>query len=517
MLVKFFKTKNGGSIAGINYLLNHRVKDKTAFVLKGSEVVTRQIVSNMTKKQKLCIGCLSFEEADIDLDIKQRVIDEFEILLFGEYKERFNILWVQHIDKGRLELNFAIPKIDLESGMAFNPYYDKTDRALIDAWQNFTNFKFNFSDPKDPAKAHVLQGSRKEIGVIKDYIELEKILTEKFINQEFACREDILKALKDSDIEVTRVGKDYISIKLSNTKKAKRFKGDMFGEDFRNIKSMEQLRNKTEARAAEFRGRADTQTNVGASRQSFIFARQLETKEPREFRIVKFKQSLSKRDQELARLKRELDKQIQERDKWLEVQAKRVPKRCKIFRNHIMGAFWHTNNTSINIHLDPISIEELASLSKSVDEVIYKTKYKWRATNHKHTIFNERIFDNDSTRANIIDTIRRKREMGARYGNVIRATIDGIQDIKREISQYRDRINKQYKFLISRVVKIATAANKLAERIRESDIFSRELHDATREFEEVARKYVLSRIQKDVKIDVNGAKKRDIGGMGFDF
>ena len=182
-----------------------------------------------------------------------------------------------------------------------------------------------------------------------------------------------------------------------------------------------------------------------------------------------------------------------------------------------MGAFWHTNNTSINIHLDPISIEELASVGKSVDEVIYKTKYKWRAINHKHTIFNERIFDNDFTRANIIDTIRRKREMGARYGNVIRATIDGIQDIKREISQYRDRINKQYKILISRVIKITTAANKLAERIRESDIFSRELHDATREFEEVARKYALSHAQKDVKIDVNGAKKRDIGGMGFDF
>lgn len=74
MLAKFCKTKNGGSIAGINYLLNYLVKDKTAFVLKGSEVITRKIVSNITKKQKLCIGYLSFEEADIDLDIKQKII-----------------------------------------------------------------------------------------------------------------------------------------------------------------------------------------------------------------------------------------------------------------------------------------------------------------------------------------------------------------------------------------------------------------------------------------------------------
>ena len=51
MLAKFFKNKNGGSVAGINYLLNHRVKDGTAFVLKGSEVVARQIVSNMNKNK----------------------------------------------------------------------------------------------------------------------------------------------------------------------------------------------------------------------------------------------------------------------------------------------------------------------------------------------------------------------------------------------------------------------------------------------------------------------------------
>lgn len=53
MLVKFCKTKNGGSVAGINYLLNHWVKDKTAFILKGSEVITRKIVSDITKNKTL--------------------------------------------------------------------------------------------------------------------------------------------------------------------------------------------------------------------------------------------------------------------------------------------------------------------------------------------------------------------------------------------------------------------------------------------------------------------------------
>ncbi|WP_172201905.1 relaxase/mobilization nuclease domain-containing protein, partial [Campylobacter sp. RM16188] len=262
MLVKFFSNKQGGSISGINYLLNNMVKQGTSGVLKGNEAVTRNIVSSITKKQKLCMGCLSFEERDIDLKTKQRVIDEFETLLFGDNKDRYNILWIEHQDKGRLELNFAIPKIDLITGLAFNPYYDRIDRPLVDSWQNYINFKFGFTDPKDPVKAHILQGLRKEINTVKDYLELEKMLVDKLINNEFSYRDDILQALKNSNIEVTRIGKDYISVKLPNSKKAKRFKGDMFHESFTDTTSLEQLRIKAERRAKEFKDRRDGSNNL---------------------------------------------------------------------------------------------------------------------------------------------------------------------------------------------------------------------------------------------------------------
>ena len=522
MLVKFFKTKNGGSIAGINYLLNHRVKDKTAFVLKGSEAVTRQIVSNITKKQKLCIGCLSFEESDIDLDTKQKIIDEFETLLFGKHKERFNILWVQHVDKGRSELNFAIPKIDLESGMSFNPYYDKKDRALIDTWQNLANFKFNFTDPKDPAKAHMLQGSKKELKLIKDYIELEKILTEKFINQEFSCRGDILKALKDSDIEVTRVGKDYISIKLPNTKKAKRFKGDMFNEEFSDFESLEQLRGKTETRAAEF-------ANTRNAKRDIKEGRRVDALSDRNCRAGGFSEDrtskeiqggeggaetkLSPRDQELARLKRELDKQIQKRSKWLGIQVGRVPKRSRYIQNTI-GDLDDSSDLGIDIRMETVSTKERFNPRKSEYEDVYKAEYRWRAINHKHNIFNERIFDNDFTRANIIGSIRRKREARARLDSAIKTTIDGIRLVKQRISQVANAINKQYKFFVSRIRKFTNAANELAERIQKSDFFTREIPNATREFGEVARKYVLSRIPEDIKMDESKIKRTEIGGVG---
>ena len=514
MVVKFFKTKNGGSTARIGYLLNCRVKDKTAFVLKGSEAVTRRIVSNITKKQKLCMGCLSFEESDIDLDTKQKIIDEFETLLLGRYKERFNILWVQHVDKGRLELNFAVPKIDLENNMAFNPYYHRVDRPLIDNWQNYINLKFGFTDPKDPVKAHMLQGSRKEIGVIKDYIELEKILTDKFINQEFTCRDDILNALKSSDIDITRIGKDYISVKLPNSKKAKRFKGDMFNEEFRDFESLEQLRNEAQTRATEFRNRADEQTNVDASGRSFIFADYLKSKESRDFRIIKFKQNLSKRDQELERLERELNKQIQKRDKWLEVQVGRVPKRSRHFQNTI-GDLDDSSDLGIDIRMEAISTKERFNPRKSEYEDVYKAEYRWRAINHKHNIFNERVFDNDFTRAAIVNAIKRRREERARLDNAIKAAIDGIRLVKQRVSQVANATNKPYKFFVSRIRKFTNAANELAERIQKSDFFTREIPNATREFEEVVRKYGLSSMPEDIKIDVNKIKVEKIEEVGI--
>ncbi|MGP1359312.1 hypothetical protein [Campylobacter sp.] len=186
-----------------------------------------------------------------------------------------------------------------------------------------------------------------------------------------------------------------------------------------------------------------------------------------------------------------------------------------------MDADWRTNNTSIDIHMDPISTKDLALANKSANDSIYRTKYKWRATNHKHTIFNERIFDNDSTRANIIDTIRRKREARARYYDSIKAAINGIRFVKRQISQIANAINKQHKLFISRIRECTNTINKLTERIRESDIYSREICDTTREFEEVARKHVLSRIPEDIKIDASKIKRKDIkdiwagGDMGM--
>lgn len=438
MLVKFFSNKQGGSISGINYLLNHRVKDKTAYVLKGDETITKNIVSNIAKKQKLCMGCLSFEEKNIDLSLKQTIIDEFETLMFGDYKDRYNILWVEHIDKERLELNFAIPKIDLITGLAFNPYYDKADRKLVDSWQNYANLRFNLSDPKDPSKAHMLQGPRKELKSIKDYIELEKILARKLINNEFNCRKDILKALKDSGIEITGIGKEYIRIKLPNSKRAKSFKGDMFHESFTDAASLEQLREKTRRRAKEFKDKRDGSNNLcteqsdqGFTKRSYLFTDEFGSNDKREFRIIKFKQRLSARDKELNRLKENLDKQIRKRNNRLKEQSSREPKRNSNIPNIISNNIY-SDGLYAGMELQSSFTKQISKTDKSKYENIHATKHKWRPTtiiNDKTKIFTARMY-HDTTRAGIIRGIRDKRKARERENGVIKRTTGRIKELK---------------------------------------------------------------------------------------
>ena len=116
-----------------------------------------------------------------------------------------------------------------------------------------------------------------------------------------------------------------------------------------------------------------------------------------------------------------------------------MPKRSRYIQNTI-GDLDDSSDFGIYIRMEAISTKERFNPRKSDYEDVYKAEYRWRAINHKHNIFNERIFDNDFTRANIISAIRRKRESRARSDGIIKAAIDGIRLVKRRISQLQTQL-----------------------------------------------------------------------------
>lgn len=263
MLVKFFKPpKHGGSVGAIRYLLNSkRVKNGTAKVLQGDPNTTQKLILSNRNKQKVDVGCLSFEEPNISEEMKFKLMSEFEEMLMPGMQGRYNILWVQHTDKGRLELNFCIPKIELEKSRALTPYLHNADLPRVETWQSLQNLIYDFSDPKDPAKARTVELNSKIRRLNLNYENLDKILHTKVNDGEIESREQIIKLLKDSGITVSRIGKDYLAIKLSNSKKSRRYKGAIYNEQFTSLEYIgKELRNQ-QAKINEYSKR-DTEAEI---------------------------------------------------------------------------------------------------------------------------------------------------------------------------------------------------------------------------------------------------------------
>ncbi|GAA9970294.1 hypothetical protein VN0935_09650 [Helicobacter pylori] len=241
MLVKFWGIKQGGGDGdgSVNYLLNERVEQGTAKVLKGDANLTKSLLLSLTQKHKACVGCLSFEEPNINESPKYELMESFEnALLTQEMQGRYNILWVEHTDKGRLELNFVIPRVDLITQKAFTPYYHSADITRIDLWKDCINLKHNFTNPKDLEKQHNIQQHQtknpKNKELLATYEKLDKLIRDN-LGKLFNSRDDIINFLKDNQCEVTRQGKDYISVKLPKESKTKRLKGFYCHETFRTI------------------------------------------------------------------------------------------------------------------------------------------------------------------------------------------------------------------------------------------------------------------------------------------
>ncbi|GAA7532983.1 hypothetical protein ckin28_14720 [Helicobacter pylori] len=300
MLVKFWGINQGGGDGdgSVNYLLNERVKQGTAKVLKGDANLTKSLLLSLTQKHKACVGCLSFEEPNIDENLKHELIESFENALLTEsMQNRYNILWVEHTDKGRLELNFVIPKIDLERQKAFNPYYHKVDLKRIDTWQNVVNLKYTFTNPKDLEKQQISNYHNTKTpqgkAIFKNYKELDNYLYNAVTQGLLNSRAEIIELLQASNYEITRQGKDYISVKLPNEPKAKRLKGIIYDERFTEQRLIEQelreySQNKDTSRERDTREISTASNTTPRATQSLI--QELRDLEQQLHRHIKYKQ-----------------------------------------------------------------------------------------------------------------------------------------------------------------------------------------------------------------------------------
>lgn len=239
MIVKFLRNKGGGSArATMDYLLGKDRNRQGAVVLAGDPDITEQLAENLQFKNRYTVGVLSFAENDLSHKAKQEIMKSFErTLLPGFERDQYDITWIEHRDKDRLELNFVIPKVELNTGRAMNPYFDRVDRDRVDTWKNLVNAEYDLHDPNDPANRQTLTTAK---DIPKDKQEAQTAITGYLMGQiaqgKVKDRQDILRALEsDLGLSVARITPNAISIKDPTNENGRniRLKGEIYADTFR--------------------------------------------------------------------------------------------------------------------------------------------------------------------------------------------------------------------------------------------------------------------------------------------
>ena len=257
MIVKFHPRGRGGGAGPVDYLLGKDRQRDGATVLQGKPEEVRELIDASPYAKKYTSGVLSFAEKDLPPGQREKLMASFErVLMPGLDKDQYSVLWVEHQDKGRLELNFLIPNTELLTGKRLQPYYDRADRPRIDAWQTIVNGRLGLHDPNGPENRRALVTSS---ALPEAKLDAAQTITRGLLalasSGELKTRQDVTEALESAGFEVVRTTKSSISIADPDGGRNIRLKGAIYEQSFN---AGEGLRAEIESAAAEYRRNAES-------------------------------------------------------------------------------------------------------------------------------------------------------------------------------------------------------------------------------------------------------------------
>lgn len=279
MIAKTFKGGRTlkGALATIKYLLNDRVEKGTSKLIKGNISDTTELIKIASRKQKWSwsSGVLSFQESELNNKSIIEIMNAFEKTFFcGFNKSEYDISWIQHRDKGRVELHYIAPRLELRTGKAYNPYFVKRDFKKKDLFQKYINARYNLSAPED--NPQLTKQNRKPWAKDKKSLlaQIDDIVIEYIKDGLVESRDDIVYNLRELGLEIGGLEEThkYLTVIQENGKKA-RLKGLIYGRNYDYIgeKSKRAERESIERTRAEDRQNAQkfrAELNEYISRQA---------------------------------------------------------------------------------------------------------------------------------------------------------------------------------------------------------------------------------------------------------
>ncbi|HDR9128369.1 TPA: relaxase/mobilization nuclease domain-containing protein [Burkholderia vietnamiensis] len=246
MIVNIFNRHAKASAKGpVQYLLSehdHTGKKRSVppVVLEGDPAITDKLIDSLPFEHTYVAGCISFRyDEHPTAEQKRECIREFErCFMAGLDRSGYNILWVEHQDKGRVELNFVVPRVELSTMKSMNIH--PPGKKNIDFFHTFEvvmNDRFGYDQiERNPEK---LKKNGYELKILAQTLrdgkligkaQKEKVhehLVKKIKTGEIRNRIELIDYMKSRGSEFSRVGDDYISLRSSSGKNV-RFKGYIY-------------------------------------------------------------------------------------------------------------------------------------------------------------------------------------------------------------------------------------------------------------------------------------------------
>lgn len=266
MIVKFHARGAGRGSGPVEYLLGKERNRDGATLDRGDPDEIQALIDSSPYAKKYTSGVLSFEEADLDRQTKDKIMSSFEkALLPGLEADQYSCLWVEHRDKGRLELNFVVPNVELQTGKRLQPYFDKADKPRINAWKTGMNASLKLHDPDDPINKRELTTPR-NLPASKQ--EAARAITDGLLslagNGELRTRQDVVNALEGAGFTVARQTPKSISIADPDGGRNIRLKGQIYEQNFKFSAGLRE-----EIEAASTRYRATSQERIREAREVY--------------------------------------------------------------------------------------------------------------------------------------------------------------------------------------------------------------------------------------------------------
>jgi hypothetical protein len=257
MHIKFISTGKGSASAAKEYLLqkeDHKgIVRADIQVLRGNPSHVTQLAESLEFKHKYTSGVIAWHKDDAPTDNQiAQVLDDFERVAFaGLEPSQYAYYAVLHEDTdGAKHIHVITPRVELSTGLSMNiapPNHQKTYDVLVDKY----NVQNNWASPKDISRQKTMTIDKMQIHADTPNVQAKRMIHE-VINElvergSIKNNSDVRTKLAEFG-EITREGKDYISIKPDGFKKAVRLKGAYYEREFSVERVSKEVRAEQEAR-----------------------------------------------------------------------------------------------------------------------------------------------------------------------------------------------------------------------------------------------------------------------------